>query len=277
MAARRFREEIKDMIKPHLAAETSRRLIFNGVLLAAAGFFLWRGAAMMDYPWRWSRLPRYFFHKEGGEWTAGPLLEGLALTLQLSAAAGLAAAVLGLLAAAMAAAKMPSLRLLARCYVNAMRGTPLLVQLYVLYFVVGGALEFSRFFAGVAALALFEGAFAAEIFRSGIAAVPRGQSESAAALGMGKFARWRLVILPQALPLILPSLANLLVSLIKHSSIVTVIAVADLTDAARNLISETFLTFELWLTVGAIYIAVCLPSARLIAAWETRLRRRRTR
>ena len=111
----------------------------------------------MDYPWRWSRLPRYFFRKEGGEWTAGPLLEGLALTLQLSAAAGLAAAVLGLLAAAMAAAKMPSLRLLARCYVNMMRGTPLLVQLYVLYFVVGGALEFSRFFAGVAALALFEG------------------------------------------------------------------------------------------------------------------------
>ena len=225
---------------------------------------------MLEYSWRWGRIPRYFWRQVGGEWGAGPLLKGLLITLQLSAAAAAAAAVIGLL---VAAGNMPSLRLLARGYVNLMRGTPLLVQLYLLYFMFGNVLAFDRFTAGVAALAMFEGAFAAEIIRGGIAAVPVGQAEAAAALGMGRIARWWRVILPQALPLILPPLANLFVSLIKHSSIVTIIAVAELTDSARNLISESFLTFEIWLTVGAMYVAVCLPLARAIAAWEARLRR----
>ncbi len=180
---------------------------------------------------------------------------------------------LGLFFAAAALSRMPSLRLLARGYVNLMRGTPLLVQLYLLYFMFGNVLALDRFWAGAAALAMFEGAFAAEIIRGGIATVPPGQNESAAALGMTRFCRWRLVVLPQALPLALPPLANLCVSLIKHSSIVTIVAVADLTDAARNLISETYLAFEIWLVVGAMYILICLPPARAIAAWERRRRR----
>lgn len=247
--------------------------VWGFLALAAAAALVWRGAAALDYNWRWRRLPGYFFHKTGGEWAAGPLAEGLLTTIQISAAAAVMTVVLGLLFAAAALSRMPSLRLLARGYVNLMRATPLLVQLYLLYFMFGNALAFDRFWAGAAALAMFEGAFAAEILRAGIAAVPPGQNESAAALGMNRFHRWRFVVLPQALPLSLPPLANLCVSLIKHSSIVTVIAVADLTDAARNLISETYLAFEIWLAVGALYVAICLPPARAIAAWERRARK----
>ena len=248
--------------------------LLQGGLFAAVVALLVHGAASMDYHWRWQRIPRYFFRQTDGEWVTGPLMDGLWTTLQLSAVAAVLATILGLIAAATALSSMPSLRLLSRCYVNLMRGTPLLVQLYLLYFMFGNALDFPRFFAGAAALALFEGAFVAEIFRSAIIAVPSGQSFAGAALGMSRALRWRLVVLPQALPLMLPPLANLFVSLIKHSSIVTIIAVADLTDKARNLISETFLVFELWLTVGAVYIIICLPLARLIAHWEQRLRAR---
>lgn len=230
---------------------------------------------MLDYDWRWSRVPRYILRVADGEWIAGPLLKGLWLTLQLSFAAGVFAALFGLCAAAAMLGGMPSFRRLARGYVMLMRGTPLLVQLYLLYFMFGNALEFNRFFAGAFSLALFEGAFAAEIIRAGIIAVPSGQNEAASALGLPRLTRWRLVLLPQALPLILPPLANLFVSLIKHSSIVTIIAIADLTDAARNIISDTFLTFEIWLTVGAMYVLICLPPARAIAAWERRLRKKR--
>ncbi len=252
-----------------------RAAVFGVLALGGAAALAWRGAAALEYDWRWGRVPRYFFSRIDGEWTAGPLTEGLLATFQLSAIAGVLMCLLGLGGAAAAFSRMPSLRLLARGYVALMRGTPLLVQLYLLYFMFGNVLAFDRFFAAAAALAMFEGAFAAEIIRGGIAAVPSGQAEAAAALGFSRYRRWRLVVLPQSLPLILPPLANLLVSLIKHSSIVTIIAVADLTDAARNLIAETFLTFELWLTVGAVYIIICLPPARAIAAWERRLRRQR--
>ena len=227
----------------------------------------------MDYRWRWRRIPGYFLRESDGEWVAGPLLEGLMVTLQLSLFAGLLATAIATAAAAARLSPRPSLRGLAGGYVQIMRCTPLLVQLYLLYFMLGNVFGLQRFSAGVTALALFEGAFIAEIFRAGINAVPPAQSDAARALGLSVLQRWRLVIIPQALPLVLPPLANLYVSLIKHSSIVTVIAIADLTDAARNLVSDSFLAFEIWLAVGALYISVCFPLAWLITRWEKRLRK----
>ena len=248
--------------------------MLTAAVLSGVGWLIWHGASVLDYQWRWGRLPRYFLRQTTDGWAAGPLLEGLGMTMQLSVVAGLAAVVIGGLTAIGAAGRMPSLRLLLRGYVNVMRGTPLLVQLYLLYFMLGGVLNTDRFVTGALVLALFEGAFAAEIFRAGIASVPHGQTEAAAALGLRAPTRWRLIVLPQALPLMLPPLANLFVSLIKHSSIVTIIAIADLTDTARNLAAETFLTFEIWLTVGAMYVMICFPLARLISSWESRLRQK---
>lgn len=252
-----------------------RGAIVNVGVIVGVLALIWSGAQSLDYNWRWGRIPRYFFRNTSDGWVPGPLMDGLMTTLQISFFSGIVAVILGVLAAACLLGRMPSLRLLARGYVTLMRGTPLLVQLYLLYFMFGNVLQLDRFIAGALSLAMFEGAFAAEIIRSGIAVVPRGQNEAASALGMTRLMRWRLVLLPQAMPLILPPLANLFVSLIKHSSIVTIIAISDLTDEARNLISETFLTFEIWLVVGAVYVAVCLPPARAIAAWERRLRRQR--
>lgn len=246
----------------------------SAAVLFVVGFLIWRGVDGMDYKWRWRRIPRYFLREENGEWMAGTLLEGLAVTLQISALAALGAFAFGLCAVGASFCRMRSLNILARCYTALMRGTPLLVQLYLFYFMFGNILGLGRMASGVLALALFEGAFAAEIIRAGVAAVPRGQIESALSLNLRPLDRWRRVILPQAAPLILPPLANLAVSLIKHSSIVTVIALGDLTNNARNLATETFLTFEIWFAVGGLYVLLCFPAARLVAFAERKMLRR---
>ena len=240
----------------------------------AVGALVWRGVENLDYKWRWHRIPGYFLRREDGEWIVGPLLEGLALTLQISALAALGALAFGVCAVGASFCNVRSLNIVARCYTALMRGTPLLVQLYLFYFMFGNIFGLGRMSSGVLALALFEGAFAAEIIRAGVAAVPRGQTEAALVLNLRPAARWRRVILPQAAPLILPPLANLCVSLIKHSSIVTVIALGDLTNNARNLATATFYTFEIWFTVGALYVLLCLPAARLVAFAERKMLRR---
>jgi polar amino acid transport system permease protein len=124
----------------------------------------------------------------------------------------------------------------------------------------------------VLCLAVFEGAFAAEIFRGGIAAIPRGQWEGAWALGLSRQAAYRKVVIPQALRIILPPLAGLSVSLVKHSAIVSVIAVFDLTNEGRNVISDTFMTFEIWLTVAALYLLVTVTLSLAVQGLERRLR-----
>lgn len=118
------------------------------------------------------------------------------------------------------------------------------------YFVLAPIFGIDRFWAGVLCLAAFEGSFAAEIIRGGIQAVERGQYEAGDATGLSKFDKYRYVIIPQALPLILPPLTGLLISLIKHSAIVSVIAVAELTTEGLNLISDTYMAFEIWFIVA---------------------------
>lgn len=246
----------------------------SALVLFVVGWLVWRGVDGLDYKWRWRRIPGYFLREVDGEWIAGPLLQGLMVTLQISALAALGALAFGLCAVALSFCRLRSLNWLARCYTALMRGTPLLVQLYLFYFMFGSIFGFGQMTSGVLALALFEGAFAAEIIRAGVFAVPRGQVEAAMALNLRTTDRWRRVILPQAAPLILPPLANLCVSLIKHSSIVTVISLGDLTNSARDLADETYLTFEIWLAVGAVYVLLCFPAARFVAFAERKMLRR---
>lgn len=248
----------------------------SAALFLLMAWLLYQGVSELDYRWRWRRIVKFFFIRDdGGGIIAGPLLRGLWVTFQLSLFAGVLAVIFGMAAAAARLSVLPSLRGLAVAYIQFMRCTPLLVQLYLLYFMFGNVMGLERLTAGILALAWFEGAFAAEIFRAGVLAVPQGQVEAARALGLKRWRVWRLVVIPQSLPLILPPLANLFVSLIKHSSIVTIIAVADLTDVARNLVADTFLAFEIWLAVGALYVAVCFPLAWAVGRFEMRLRRGR--
>lgn len=262
-----------------LAVAGSRRQrrawVWSLGIAVALAFLLYHGVANIDYNWHWRRAWRYVvaYDAAAGEWVAGALAVGVKTTLQVSAGAAALALGISIAAAAAALSRSHVLRGIVRAYVLLMRCTPLLVQLYLLYFMLGNVLGLERFAAGVFALALFEAAFATEILRSGILSVPQAQLEAARALGLRPLAVWWRIIIPQSLPLILPQMANLFVSLIKHSSIVTIIAIADLTDAARNIISATFLTFEIWLIVGGLYIAICLPLAVVIGKWERQLRR----
>jgi polar amino acid transport system permease protein len=121
-------------------------------------------------------------------------------------------------------------------------------------------------------LSLFEGAYASEIFRAGIVSISRGQWEAGYSLGLNTFHTYRTIILPQAIRRILPPLTSQAISLIKDSALVSTIAIYDLTMQAQAIISETFLTFELWFTVAAMYLGVTLTLSVIVNKMERRFR-----
>ena len=162
-------------------------------------------------------------------------------------------------------------RFLARSYIELIRNTPLLVQIYLLYFVFGPVIGLDRFATAVLALALFQGAYTAEIFRAGLNSIARGQFEAASSLGLSKYSTYKDVILPQVIQRTLPPLTNEAVSLIKNSSIVSVMAIFDLTTEGRNIVSETAMPFEIWFTVAAIYLLLTLSLSGLAAYMEHKL------
>ena len=202
----------------------------------------------------------------------GPLTRGLTVTLALTAWSVLITLAIGLTAALLRLSDSFSGRILAKIYLEAVRSTPLLIQVYLFYFVLGPILGIDRFWVGVLALSVFEGAFAGEAIRAGILSVPRGQWEAGAGLGLSRAQLYRSVILPQAAPLMLPPLTGIVISLIRNSAIVSVIAVFDLTTEARNIIAETFLSFEVWITVAAIYLAFTVALSAAASRLEQRVR-----
>lgn len=239
------------------------------VLAGALGWLTVRGAQSMGYSWQWYRVPQYFYRVVDGEFIWGPLAKGLVVTLEISALAFVLAVAFGLAIALLRMSDSLVGRGIARTYLEAIRNTPLLVQLYLFYFVLAPILGIERFWTGVLCLAIFEGAFASEIFRAGIQSVPRGQWEAADSLGLSPLYRFVFVVAPQALRLILPPLTSLAVSLIKHSAIVSVIAIFDLTNEGRNIIADTFLTFEIWIVVAAMYIIVTGALSLCVSRLET--------
>lgn len=249
------------------------RLTFDALaflaVLSGLGWLMVEGAGALHYNWQWYRIPQYLYRFENGAFYPGPLLRGMGVTLELTGWSLLLTILFGLAAALLQRSASWVGHAAARLYVEIVRNTPLLVQLYLAYFILAPMLELDRFVAAILALAIFEGAFAAEIFRAGIEAIPRGQWEAGRALGLSSHALHRFIILPQALRLTLPPLTGLAVSLIKHSALVSVIAVADLTTEGRNLIADTFMTFELWFTVAALYLALT-TSLSLLVSWLER-------
>lgn len=201
----------------------------------------------------------------------GILLVGLWMTLKLSAVSLVFALALGLVAGLGRVADNPTARGLASTYVEIIRGTPLLVQIFIVYFFIGTVLKLSAFTAGVAALAVFTGAYVAEIVRAGIQAVPRGQMEAARSLGMGYAQAMRHVILPQALRKTLPALAGQFINLIKDSSLVSVMALTDLTKAGREIVSSNFRPFEVWFTVALMYLVLTGCLSWLVRRLEKRM------
>ncbi|MFZ7126770.1 MAG: amino acid ABC transporter permease [Desulfobacterales bacterium] len=242
------------------------------LLCTAVIWLLMRGSDRMGYHWQWYRVSDFILTAESGRITAGPLLRGLAVTLRITGISLVLATLLGLVTAFFRLSNSFLARALARGYLEIVRNTPLLVQLFFVYFVMAPVLDMNRFTSAVLALSLFEGAYASEIFRAGIISIHKGQWEAAFSLGMSLPQTYRHVVLPQAIRRILPPLTSQAISLIKDSALVSTIAVYDLTMEAQSLAADTFLVFELWFTVAGIYLLMTVSLSLGVNLMERRLR-----
>ncbi len=246
-----------------------RFLIVAGVLV----FLVVRGATELDYNWQWYRISKYLYRFVDGKLVPGPLYDGLLVTFKITGISLVLAFAMGLITAFFRLSHSPLARIVARIYLEAARNTPLLVQLFFIYFVLAPVLGIDRFTSAVLALSFFEGAYASEIFRAGIVSIHKGQWEAAYSIGLTTPATYRLVVLPQAIRRVLPPLTGQAVSLIKDSALVSTIAVYDLTMRGQAIIAETYLTFEIWLTVAAIYIVITTTLSLTVWFMEKRLNR----
>ena len=204
-------------------------------------------------------------------WAAGPLLLGLWTTVWLSLVSGVLGLMIGLTTGLCRLSNNPTLRDLSTLYVELVRGTPLLVQIFIFYFFIGTVLNLSREFAGIAALSLFTGAYVAEIVRSGVQSIARGQNEAARSLGLNATQSMRYVVLPQAFKRVLPPLAGQFISLVKDTSLVSVIAITELLKSGREVITTSFSPFEILFCVAGLYLLINLPLSNLASRLERRL------
>lgn len=192
-------------------------------------------------------------------------------TLWISAISLAASILLGLLAALARRAPYPALRWLSAGYVELVRGTPLLVQILILFYVVADAagLE-NRYAAGIVILSIFSGAYIAEMIRAGIASVGASQLESAKAIGLSPFQTYRHVIFPQAVRHVLPPLAGQTASIIKDSSLLSIIGIQEFTLAAQQVNSATYSTLESYLPLAVGYLLLTFPVSLAARALERR-------
>ncbi|MFE0018286.1 amino acid ABC transporter permease [Mesorhizobium sp. NPDC059054] len=199
------------------------------------------------------------------------LLEGAFLTLALTAASFSGACALGLFLEAMRTSRSPGLRRFVSFYVWALRAIPLLIVLYLIYFVLPGfGLTLSPFLAGTVGLVLVHGAYVAEVLRAGMQTVEQGQWEAARALGLTRLQALRLVITPQAVRRVFGPLIVALTALLKDSSVCALIGVNELTLASRSIMSESFMPLHVFLLAGLFYLALGWPTAVIARAIERR-------
>lgn len=254
-----------------IASRPASVLIYFAVMFAIIATAL-KGAEAMGYNWQWYRIPRYFYDVTEGGIVLGEIPWGLVGTIALSATAFLLATVIGLIVALLRLSDLIVGRWVAQGFLEIVRNSPLLVLLYVFYYVFGPIFGLDRYSASVLCLAVFHGALISEIFRAGINAVAKGQWEAADAIGMTRWQVYRYIVLPQSVRFMLPPMTGEVVNMIKSSAIVSVIAVAELTTIGRNIISDTYMSFEIWFTIAAVYMVVTL----IISTGATLLERRYT-
>lgn len=201
------------------------------------------------------------------------LIQGLLITLQVSSLALLLAFAIGIVVAALRVTTSRPLRLLGAAYVEFIRNVPLLVLIFFLFFALPSlGIRLPGFVAGVLGLGIYTGAFVAEVIRSGITGIPRGQLEAATASGMTYIGAMRYVILPQAIRATIPPLGNTTINLIKNTSLVSTVSVFDILGTANLIGSRTFAYTPALLGAAALYLTLTLPAAIVINALERRLR-----
>ena len=206
-------------------------------------------------------------------WNSLPLLlAGAGVTIEITAIAVGLGFIFGLITSVCRLSGVKILQVIAVCYVNIIRGTPMLVQIFLIYFALPMIIgeRINPFVAAVAACSINSGAYVSEIFRAGIQSVDKGQMEAGRSLGLSWMQTMRYVILPQAFKHVIPPLGNEFISMTKETSLVSVIGFEELTRRGQLIIAKTYGSFEIWLTVAAIYLVMTLTIARLVSYLERR-------
>jgi His/Glu/Gln/Arg/opine family amino acid ABC transporter permease subunit len=217
---------------------------------------------------------KMFFNPELAVDAISTLLLGLVVTVELTLVTGISSLVLGMFVALARTSRFRFLRLVVSGYVQLMRSTPLLIQLIYIYFALPFiGIKLDAFLAGYIALTLNVSAYLAEVYRSGIEAVPKGQRDAAAALGMRPSVIMARIVLPQGIRIVIPALGNYMVSLFKDTSLVAIITVQELLFRGQIFAARTYDYFTVYTLVFALYFAVGYPAIRLVMLLEKRVKR----
>ena len=200
------------------------------------------------------------------------LILGEGVTIEITAFSVAVGFFIGLFVGIARISQFKVLRVIAAIYADCIRGTPLLVQIFLIYFalpmVIGQRVE--PFIAAVAACGINSGAYVSEIFRAGIQAIDIGQMEAGRSLGMTWWQTMYSIILPQAIRNILPPLGNEFIAMLKDSSLVSVIGFEELTRRGQLIIAQTYGSFEIWMTVAILYLIMTLAISRIVSLLEKR-------
>ena len=279
-------------------------LVIGAVILSTGIYIVYKISVGLNYHWNWNAIHQYFFRydPEKGRWVANILMEGFFTTIRLSVWTTFFATLIGIVMGMLRVSRSLFKRLVSGTYVELTRNLPPLVLIFIFYFFVSdqilpalGVEDFIRaaddktqalmtflfarpslftaFISALITLSIFEGAYITEIVRAGIQSIEKGQWEAADSLGLSKWQRMRLIILPQAIQRILPPLAGQFISTIKDSAIVSVISIQELTFQGMELMSTTYFTFEIWITITVMYLILTLTCSLGVAKLEGYLRK----
>ena len=279
-------------------------LILSILLLLAFIYIAYKIKVGLSYNWNWRAIPQFFFRydPENQRWVMNVLMQGFLTTIRLSIWATIAATFIGTIMGLCRVSRSLFKRLIGGSYVVSIRNLPPLVIIFIFYFFVGdqilpalGVEDFIRdssagtrklltllfappplftaFLSALITLSLFEGAYITEIIRAGIQSIEKGQWEASDALGFSRWQKMRYVILPQATQRILPPLAGQFISTIKDSAIVSVISIQELTFQGMELMSATYFTFEIWITITVMYLILTLTCSLAVERFEIYLRK----
>lgn len=271
-------------------------------LIAFFGYIWFTIEGRLNYVWRWHLIPNYIvgWHTTREEYFANLLLQGLVATIRISIYASILALILGTILGIARCSANLTIRMLARTYLEILRNIPPVVVVFIFFFFLsqqlidflnlerwargiarqddtavwefffGDMRRFPSLVSGVIVLALFESAFVGEIVRAGIQSIPKGQREAARSIGMSRSQEMRYIVLPQAFRKVVPPMANQFITLIKDSSIISLISVQELTYKTVELVASSRMIFEAWITTAAFYFVLCFSLSRLFARFERR-------
>ncbi|MEP1535412.1 MAG: amino acid ABC transporter permease [Paracoccaceae bacterium] len=274
--------------------------IILAVVIILATVIAVRIGGALNYNWRWERIPNYLYRYKESEdrWVANLLVQGLYTTIRISIYSSILALILGVILGIARCSANLTIRMLARTYLEFLRNVPPVVVIFIFFFFLseqlinalnmeswargiarsdnnavwtflfGDMRRFPALISGVIVLALFESAFVGEIVRAGIQSVDKGQREAARSIGMSTYQELRYIVLPQAMRKVLPPLANQFITLIKDSSLVSLISVPDLTFKTVELVASTRMIFESWLTAAGFYFVICFGLSMLFRRLE---------